>query len=291
LSVETTRGDIIRAIREGEILINKKTIKPSYMLKEKDEIALDIKKDKEELVPNKNIKIAIIFQNDNFIIINKPAGLQVHPSDSEKENTLVNSLIVDFPEIKNINDGSTDSWMRPGIVHRLDKETSGIMVIARNKKTFDELKRQFADREIVKNYVALVYGNLENKKGVVDKAIARAASFKKQKIAQGKTKGIARAAITEYCVLKRFTEFDFVEAIPKTGRMHQIRVHLASLGHPIVGDRKYKRKNIVQEVSVKRHLLHAQRLGFDLWGRKFQFMADLPDDFAGFLQGLDEKLI
>jgi 23S rRNA pseudouridine1911/1915/1917 synthase len=291
LSAEITRGEVIRNIREGMILVDGKEVKPSYVLKEGDGIMIDIKKEKLELVANKDIKIDIVFQNKDFIIINKPAGLQVHPSDSEKENTLVNHLIIGFPEIKNINDGSQDSWMRPGIVHRLDKETSGIIVVARNKKTFDELKRQFADREIVKNYVALVYGNLEKKEGVVDKAIARSASFKKQKIAQGKMKGVARSAVTEYSLIKRYDGFDLVEAIPKTGRMHQIRVHMASMGHPIVGDRKYKRKNIIQQKSVKRHLLHAQNLQFELGGEKFSFRAELPDDFAGFLRGLDEKQI
>ncbi|MFA5993914.1 MAG: RluA family pseudouridine synthase [Parcubacteria group bacterium] len=291
LSEETTRGDIIRSIREGVIMVNEKAIKPSYILKEADEVVLNIVKEKEELIPNAKIQIAIVYQNDDFLIINKPAGLQVHPSDSEKEESVANALIVGFPEIKDINDGSQDSWMRPGIVHRLDKDTSGIMVVARNKKTFDELKRQFADREITKNYVALVYGNLENKMGVVDLPIARAASFKKQKIARGKTKGVARQAITEYNLLKRYAEFDFVEAIPKTGRMHQIRVHLASLGHPIVGDWKYRRKNIIQVAEVRRHLLHAQKLSFVLAGQQFDFIAELPDDFRGFLQGLDENQI
>ncbi len=291
LSEEITRGDIIRSIREGAIMVNEKAIKPSYILKEGDVVVIDIIKEKEELIPNTKIQLTLVYQNEDFLIINKQAGLQVHPSDSEKEATLVNALIVAFPEIKNINDGSQDSWMRPGIVHRLDKDTSGIMVVARNKKTFDELKRQFADREITKNYVALVYGNLENKTGIVDLPIARAASFKKQKIARGKTKGIARQAITEYSVLKRYAEFDFVEAIPKTGRMHQIRVHLASLEHPIVGDWKYRRKNIVQVDAVRRHLLHAQKLSFTLAGQQFDFIAELPEDFRGFLQGLDEKQI
>lgn len=291
LSEEITRGTVIRNIKEGSIQVNNVSVKPSYILKEGDVITVDMKKEEAKLIPNRDIKIDILFQNENFMIINKPAGLQVHPSDSEKEQTLTNALIIGFPEIAAVHDGSQDSWMRPGIVHRLDKDTSGIIVVAKNIKTFTELKRQFADREIIKNYVAVVYGNLERKSGVVDKAIARAASFKKQKIAQGKTKGLARTAITEYRVIRRYDEFDLVEAIPKTGRMHQIRVHLASLEHPIVGDRKYKRKNIVPQKMIKRHLLHAQRLEFELWGKKFQFSADLPDDFAEFLKGLDENKI
>lgn len=291
LDMETTRGDIIRAIREGQILLNGKSIKPSYILKEQDEIRIDIKKEKEEVIPNKEIEFEIIYQDENIIIVNKPAGLQVHPSDIEKKNTLVNALVAMFPEIKNVNDGSKDSWMRPGIVHRLDKDTSGAMVVAKNKKTFDELKRKFADREIEKNYVAAVYGNLKKKAGVVDEPIARSASFKKQKIARGKTKGTARPAITEYGLLKRYEGFDFVEVFPKTGRMHQIRVHLAFLGHPIVGDTKYKRHNLICPKKVSRQLLHAQKLKFELNGKKYRFKAVMPDDFTDFLKSLDEKSI
>jgi len=287
LNVEITRGEIIRNIKEGKITANGGIVKQSYILKENDEILISLEKEKEELVPNKSLKAKVIYQDKNIIVINKPSGLQVHPSDVEKENTLVNGLIVDFPEIKNIGDGSEGSWMRPGIVHRLDKDTSGAMVVARNQKTFDELKRKFADREIEKNYVAVVYGHLEKKTGVVDVPIARSASFKRQKIAQGKIKGTSRPAVTEYKLLKRYAEFDFVEALPKTGRMHQIRVHLGYLGNPIVGDYKYKRKDLSCPEGVTRQLLHAQRLKFELNGKAYDFSAELPDDFAAFLQSLD----
>ncbi|MFA7209618.1 MAG: RluA family pseudouridine synthase [Parcubacteria group bacterium] len=287
LDMETTRGDVIRNIRDGQILLDGRGVKPSYILKEGDEISIDIKKKRKELVPNGEIKLEIIYQDENMVVVNKPSGLQVHPSDTEKKNTLVNALIFSFPGIKDVKDDSEDSWMRPGIVHRLDKDTSGVMVVARNKKTFDELKRKFADREIEKNYVAVVYGNLEKKEGIVDAPIARAASFKKQKIARGKTKGTARPAVTEYRLIKRYQDFDFVEAFPKTGRMHQIRVHLASLGHPIIGDAKYKRRNLVCPLGISRQLLHAQKLAFELDGQKYQFEANVEDDFAEFLRKLD----
>ena len=284
---EITRGDVIRQIKDGQILINGKIAKPSYRLREGDEIVIKIIKEKMEVLPNKKIKLEIIYQDENIIVVNKPAGMQVHPSDVEKENTLVNALVVDFSEIKKVHDGSEDSWMRPGIVHRLDKDTSGAIVVARNQKTFDELKRKFADREMEKNYVALVYGHLKKEAGVVDAPIARSASFKKQKIARGKMKGTARPALTEYKLLKRYQDFDLVEALPKSGRMHQIRVHLSSIGNPIVGDEKYKRKDLSIPVGVKRHLLHAQKLKFELNGKKYNFSADLPQDFQGFLDTID----
>jgi len=287
LNLDKTRGEIIRYIKSGNILVDSKIVKPSYILKEGKEIKINIKKEKTEIIPSKNIKLELIYQDKNIIIVNKPSGMSVHPNDVEKKNTLVNALVASFPEIKNINDGLVGSWMRPGIVHRLDKDTSGAMVVAKNKKTFTELKRKFAQREIEKNYVAVVYGHLEKKAGVVDAPIARSASFKKQKIAQGKIKGTSRPAVTEYKLLKRYADFDFVEALPKTGRMHQIRVHLAYLGNPIVGDAKYKRKNLTKPAEVTRQLLHAQRLKFELFGKTYSFQAPLPEDFQRFLASLD----
>lgn len=289
LNLGTTRGEIIKNIKNGSILINRKIAKPSHMLKENDEIRIDIRKEKKEVALNKNIQLEIIYQDKNMLVVNKPAGISTHPNDVEKENTLVNALVAAFPEIKKIHDDSENAWMRPGIVHRLDKDTSGALVVARNKKTFDELKRKFAEREMKKNYVAVVYGNMKNKSGVVDAPIARSASFKKQKIARGKIKGTSRPAVTEYKLLKRYEDFDLVEALPKTGRMHQIRVHLAHLGHPIVGDAKYKRKNLTAPAGVARQLLHAQKLRFGLFGKKYSFDAPLPADFQNFLAGLTKK--
>jgi 23S rRNA pseudouridine1911/1915/1917 synthase len=282
LNMGKTRGEIIKHIKSGDILVNGKIAKPSYLLKEGEEIKINIKKEKTEVIPNKKIKLEIIYQDKNIIVVNKPAGMSVHPNDVEKESTLVNALVASFPEIKNINDGSADSWMRPGIVHRLDKDTSGAMVVARNQKTFTELKRKFAQREIEKNYVAIIYGHLKKKSGIVDAPIARSANFKKQKIARGKIKGTARPAVTEYKLLKRYKDFDFVEALPKTGRMHQIRVHLAYLGNPIVGDAKYKRKDLIRPEGVTRQLLHAQKLNFELFGKKYSFESKVPNDFANF---------
>lgn len=282
-----SRGEIIRKIKNGEILLNGGIAKPSYALKVGDEIKINIQKEKEEIIPNKKIKLEIIHQDRNIIIVNKPSGMSVHPNDSEKENTLVNALVAEFPEIKSVNDGSEGSWMRPGIVHRLDKDTSGVMAVARNKKTFNELKKKFANREIEKNYVAVVYGHLGKKEGVVNEPIARSASFKKQKIARGKMKGTARPAVTEYKLLKRYGDFDLVEVFPKSGRMHQIRVHLAFLGNPIVGDDKYTRKDLVKPAGITRQLLHAQKLKFELGGKKYNFKAEAPKDFADFLKGID----
>jgi 23S rRNA pseudouridine1911/1915/1917 synthase len=282
-----SRGEIIRNINDGNILVNKKSIKPSYKLKENDEIESDISFEREELEPNKEIKLNILYSDDNIIVINKPAGIQVHPDSNERKNTLANALLAEFPEIRDVHEDSLGAYFRPGIVHRLDKETSGIIVVARNQKTFKELKEMFQERKIKKKYVALVYGQLKEKKGIITKAIARSESYKKQTIAGRKTKTKVRGAITEYKQLKRFNNYSLVEVRPLTGRMHQIRIHFFSIGHPVVGDKLYKSKTIKPCPLAKRHLLHAEQLDFTLFGQKFSFFAPLPEDFNIVLKNID----
>jgi len=282
-----SRGEIIKNIKEGNILVNKEIVKPSYKLKENDEIKSDISFVKEELVPNKEIKLNLIYTDDNIIVVNKQAGLQVHPDSNERKDTLVNSLLASFPEIKNVHEESLGAYFRPGIVHRLDKETSGIVVIARNQKTFEELKELFKNRRIKKKYVALVYGQLKDKKGLITRPIARAGNYKKQTVAGLKTKTKIRGAVTEYKQLRRFNSYSLIEVRPLTGRMHQIRIHMFSIGHPIVGDKLYKSKSIKPNPLAKRHLLHAQQLDFTLFGQKFSFFAPLPEDFNVFLKNID----
>ena len=281
-----TRGEIIRNIKNGNILVNSKKIKPNYALKENDEIKINILPKISGIRPDPKVKFKVIYEDKNIIAINKPAGLQIHPSHTEKNHTLVNGLIAKFPEIKNVSDGSAGSELRPGIIHRLDKDTSGVMVVARNQKTFDELKKLFQNREIRKEYLAIVFGKLKSKQGVIEKPIARAQSYKKQTIVSLKTKTKIRPAATEYEVLKEYDNYSLVKVMPLTGRMHQIRVHLAHLGHPIIGDEKYAHKNYKYPEGVRRQLLHAQRIEFDLFGKKYFFDVPFPDDFSGFLQEL-----
>lgn len=286
-NMEITRGEIIRNIKSGNILVNGKEIKPSYVLKENDELELNVEEKNKKLVPDKNIKLEIIFENDDFVVANKPAGLKVHPVKSFQDHgtspdlNLASGLLAKFPEIKNV--GDEPEW-RPGIVHRLDKDTSGLMVVARNQKTFEELKKKFQNREVEKKYAAIVCGHLENKEGKIEAPIARAMNYKKQKIAQGRVRGKIRPAITLYKVLKNLDSFDLVEVQPKTGRMHQIRVHLAFFGHPVAGDEKYSRKEFKDLPVAKRQMLHAKELKFNLNGRDYNFSAEPPSDFTAFLK-------
>lgn len=285
-----TRGEIIRNIRNGKILINSRAVKPSYKLKEGDEIESNIVFEKAEIIPNEEIKLQILHSDENIIVVNKPAGLQVHPSSTEKEATLVNALIAKFPEIKNVHDDSLGAFLRPGIVHRLDKDTSGVMVVARNQKTFDELKEMFQNREIHKKYITLVFGQLKEKKGIITKAIAKSANYKKQSIANEKTKTKIRSAITRFKVLNKFKNYSLIEAEPLTGRMHQIRIHFFSIGHPVVGDKKYQLKSLKKQnlKNADRQLLHAKELKFELFNEKYLFSAPIPYDFQDFIKNLEE---
>jgi 23S rRNA pseudouridine1911/1915/1917 synthase len=281
-----SRGEIIKNIREGKILVNKASIKPSYHLRENDEIESNISFEREDLAPNNEIKLNLIYSDDNIIVINKPAGIQVHPDSNEKKNTLVNALISKFPEIEDVHDESLGAYLRPGIVHRLDKDTSGVMIIARNQKTFNELKEMFQERKVHKKYIALVYGQFKDKKGIITRPIARAGSYKRQVIAGAKTKTKIRGAVTEYRQLQRFNNYTLLEAAPLTGRMHQIRIHFFSIGHPVVGDKLYKLKSIKTTALAKRQLLHAEKIDFTLFGQKFSFVAPLPEDFNVFLKNI-----
>ncbi len=284
-SLGLTRGEVIRNIKDGSILVNNKKVKPSYKLNENDQITATIKKQKNKIIPNPKIETKITYRDENIIVVDKPAGISVHPGSTEQDNTLVNGLIYKFPELENVHDNIGDSYLRPGIVHRLDKETSGVVVIAGNMKAFEELKNLFKFGKITKKYIALVHGKLKEKSGVIEKPIARAATYKKQVIAGRKTKTLIRPAITEYKVLREIDHYSLLEVIPKTGRMHQIRVHLFSIGHPVAGDKIYKLKK--QEVFASRHLLHAQNLKFNLFGKHYSFSSLLPRDFKKALENID----
>ena len=283
-----SRGEMIKKIKNGEVLVNNKLIKPRYVLKERDILQLkNFSKEKNNnLVANNKIPLKILFKDKNIIVINKQAGIQVHPSYNEKVNTIVNALINHFPEIIDVHDDLNDGKFRPGIVHRLDKDTSGVMVIARNKKTFDELKNKFKDRSIEKIYLTICEGIFTEKEGIIKKPIARSSDYRRQVIARKNTKTKTRDAVTNYKVVKEFEKYSLVEIAPKTGRMHQIRIHLASIGHSIIGDLVYGSLN-KDKILAKRQLLHAKKLKFSLFGKKYVFSTSLPQDFRDFLAKVD----
>lgn len=268
-------------------MVDKKREKAAYIIKEGDELEIGLVTPKNTLFANENVEVFIIYEDENFIVLNKPAGVQVHPGNLRETDTLANWLIAKYPEIADVHDDSLDSHWRPGIVHRLDKDTSGIMVVARNRESFFKLKELFHDRRIEKTYLALVFGVLDVKKGIIDKPIARSADYRKQIIAKKNTKTIIREAQTEFKVLGENENLSLVEVKPKTGRMHQIRVHFSSIGHPVAGDKLYGKDN-GQKHAIKRQMLHAFRLIFEYKGKKYEFAAPIPEDMLKVGMGIDE---
>lgn len=283
-----SRGDFIRAIKNGLVLVNDKTAKPSYKTSLGDKITVNMEKIEEKIIPNSKVKLDIIFQNQDFLAINKPAGIQVHPDFNEKKRTIVNGLVALYPEIARLEDDHVYSFqMRPGIVHRLDKETSGILIIAKNKNSFLEFKKMFKEKTVTKKYLAIVYGIVEEQKGIIDKPLARTSNYRKQTIAGKKTKTKIREATTHYEVVKKLkSNLSLLELTPQTGRTHQLRVHISSINHPIIGDNLYRKKNYEKFEKAKRHMLHASEISFELWGKEYNFTAPLAKDFEEILNSL-----
>ena len=221
----------------------------------------------------------VVYSDPDIIVLNKPSGVSVHPGCSVLGPTLTEGLLEKFPELRGVGEDPA----RPGIVHRLDRDTSGVMVVARNQKSFAALKGLFQKRLAEKTYLAIVCGSPRERKGIVDLPIGRVARDPTRRgVAAGKA-GIrgAREAMTEYQVKKQGDGYALVELRPKTGRMHQLRVHLKALGCPVACDVKYGGKNVCCPAGASRQLLHAYSLSFSFpEGRKLYFEADPPEDFA-----------
>lgn len=238
------------------------------------------------------LDIQIIYEDENFLAVNKPAGILTHPTASSKdEKTIVDWILENRPEVKGVGD---DFKTRPGIAHRLDKDTSGIILIPKNQKYFDYLKNLFQTRQIKKTYLALVFGTVQPKEGIIDKPIGLKSGSVKRTVFTRNAK-MVKPAQTEYKVKEYLVSrkgggieqaYSLLEVAPKTGRTHQIRVHLASIGHPIVGDVLYGRKN--DPLHINRQFLHAESLEFALTdGKRVKLSVELPDD----LQEVVKELI
>jgi 23S rRNA pseudouridine1911/1915/1917 synthase len=240
-------------------------------------------------------KIKILYEDDMVVAIDKPADLLVHPDGSANEPTLVDWILKNYPEINGVGetqtlkDGSVIN--RPGIVHRLDRETSGVMLIAKTLDSYINLKKQFQDREIKKAYLALCYGEFKDPKasGVIDKKIGRSPSDFRRWSAQPGARGNLREAITEYFLLEQSAGYSLLFCQPLTGRTHQIRVHLKAIHHPIVCDKLYAPKNKCPEL-LTRHGLHARAITWtNQKGQLYQIKSELPNDFGNTLQALSFK--
>ena len=225
----------------------------------------------------------ILYEDENLFVINKPAGLVVHSDGRTKENSLADILVKKYPDIKEVGElwvtTSGEKIYRPGIVHRLDRDTSGVLIIARDQETFLFLKEQFKERNIKKKYHAFVYGNIKENSSVIDKPIGKSRKDFRQWSAQPGSRGIQREAVTEFTVLERGGEYTYLELSPKTGRTHQLRVHLKAIHHPIICDKLYA-PNQKCVLGFSRLALHARFITFsNPKGETIEVEAPFPEDF------------
>jgi len=282
-----SRSKVQKLIHNGKVKINQKvTETPHHKVKTNETIEVRIFPPQSSVLKAEDIPLNIIYEDEELIVINKPAGLVVHPTGEKKTQTLVNALLNHCgKEILKIGGNE-----RGGLVHRLDKDTSGVMVIAKTEKTHNEIARQFKDREIEKTYIALAWGIIKEDKGKIDTPIGRSiGDRRKMSVFSAKV----RESTTFFTVLERFKDFTLFELKPKTGRTHQIRVHLNSIGHPIIGDEVYGGKKRIASSSLKevknkiqRHFLHAEKLKFEHPELKkiVEFTAPLPEDMQYVLE-------
>lgn len=261
-----------KLIEDGNVTVNGKPARPSLKLLAGDQINVTIPPPTPSRLIPENIPLKVIYEDEDLLVVDKPAGLAVHPAPGHYTHTLVHAVLAHVPEI---DSGETD---RPGIVHRLDKDTSGLIIIAKNNKAHMELSEQFKDRSVTKVYQALVHGLLKPEQGVIEASIGRHPRDRKRMAVVSR----GREARTEYRVIQYFDGYTLLEVRPKTGRTHQIRVHLAAIGYPVVGDRIYGGGSDL----LDRQFLHACKLGFRLPsnGEYREFQSDLPPDLAQALQ-------
>jgi 23S rRNA pseudouridine1911/1915/1917 synthase len=273
---ELSRSHAHKLIADGLVTVNGAPSKPSHRLRHGDDVVVVLPPPEVPALEAEAIPLRVVYQDEDVIVVDKPAGLTVHPAAGHPHGTLVNALLALFPELANIK-----GTLRPGIVHRLDKDTSGLLVVAKNEAAQASLARQIKDRDVHRVYLALVRGHVEPPQAVIDAPIGRHPRRRKRMaVVEG-----GRAAQTRYRVRETLWEDDvaysLVEVEPLTGRTHQIRVHFASIGHPVVGDRLYGKASPL----MGRQFLHAWRLGFRLpaSGRYEEFESPLPGDLAAAL--------
>jgi 23S rRNA pseudouridine1911/1915/1917 synthase len=273
-----SRSRIKQLIVDGFLRVNGGVVKPSHRLEEGDEVELRIPPLEEvQLVPQ-NIPLRIVYEDEDLAVVDKPADLVVHPAPGHERGTLANALVARYPDLP------VDEAGRPGIVHRLDKDTSGLMLVAKNEGVRRDLQAQFKRGEVHKVYLALVEGKVEPADGVIDAPLGRDPRDRKR---MAVVRSGGRQAVTEYHVLEHLGDFTLLEVRPQTGRTHQVRVHLAFIRHPVVGDKTYGHRK--QRLDVERQFLHAHRLGFRLpaSGERLELVSELPDDLAAVLGRLD----
>jgi len=280
---ELSRTRLQSLIKDGAVSVDSlPVIKNGFVLEAGQQVSIRIPDAEPVELQAESIPLNVVFENDDLVIINKPAGMVVHPAPGHSSGTLVHAALGSFDDLQGIG-----GEIRPGIVHRLDKNTSGLIIIAKNDQSLRWLQDQFRLRKVEKIYLALVDGKPPTPTGRIEAAIARDPAHRKQMAVVSEGRG--RSAVTEYKTLAQFPEHTLIEAHPFTGRTHQIRLHMAFLNCPIVGDVVYGHKK--NSVEIERHFLHAARISIILPGEKVSrtFTAELPQELKAVLDDLSKK--
>ena len=265
--LELSRTYAQKLIADGHITVNGRVVKASFKLNTGDRVNVVIPPTPTTPLSPENIPLNIIYEDDDLLVIDKPAGLAVHPAPGHPDHTLVNAILSHLPGLTEASDS-----LRPGIVHRLDKDTSGVMLVAKNEQARLNLMQQFEAHSVAKTYQVLVKGHLTPEEGIIEASIGRDPRNRKRMAVVNE----GREARTRYSVVKYIGDYTLLEVRTETGRTHQIRVHLAAIGYPVVGDATYGAKSD----HLSRQFLHACRLGFELpaTGEHVEFASELPPD-------------
>lgn len=290
---DTSRAQIQRYLRDGCILLNAAQVKGGAKVREEDRISGQIPPPMVSKILPEELPVTFIYQDEHIVVVDKPPGMTVHPAGRTTSGTLVNALLFHVRDLQGVG-----GVVRPGIVHRLDKGTSGVMVVAKNDLAHEALVSQFKGREVKKIYQALVYGRVEADEGAVTAPMGRHTTDRKRFSLRTRQ---PKEALTQWQVMERFQGITFVQVSPKTGRTHQIRVHMSSIGHPLVGDPLYTKKRWLDRIedshlstqikSLGRQALHASLLAFrhPQTGEPMEFTAPMPADMEKILEELRGK--
>lgn len=277
---DMTRSYLKKLISDDKaVLVNGNPAKPNYKLKPGDIIKLAVPEPIELEIKAENIPLNIVYEDNDMLVVNKPQGMVVHPAAGNYTGTLVNALLYHCGDsLSGIN-----GEKRPGIVHRIDKDTSGLLLVAKNDNAHQKLSSQIKEHSLTRVYKALVHGNIKQDSGRIDAPIGRHPSDRKKMTVTDRN---SREAVTNFRVLERYGRYTFVECILETGRTHQIRVHMSKNGHPIVGDKTYGVKK--EEFNLAGQLLHAYKVGFihPVSGEYMEFVSELPDYYMNVLDRL-----
>ncbi len=284
---DLTRSKIQKLIKEDKIFVNGSIIHKSYKLAEEDIVSVeDYRKDfnEDDDLIAQDIAIKIVYEDDYLIIISKDAAVVTHPACGNRQGTLANALLYHFQD-------QNKSLSRAGIIHRLDKDTSGLIMAAKDAFAQAEMSEQFKERKVRKEYTALVFGRFDEKKGTINMPIARSRTDRKKMAVMHDSN---REAVTDFEIVKEFGKCTLLKISPRTGRTHQIRVHLSYIGHPIIGDVVYGNKSsheIAAKINLKRHFLHASRIAFfhPILKKEIDLSDELADDLKSALEELEDK--